>query len=167
MYGALAGIEYFMLRISKLTDYATVILAHLATVPDGLHTAAEVSDSTGIAQPTVTKLLKALQKSGLVSSARGTRGGYQLSRPAVQISAAEILDALEGPVAITECAGHDSRCSIEQACLVGHAWQRINAAIRRALQDINLSQLAGAPSARTRDIAGEIRMAALRIPVRS
>src|SRR5258705_8556101 len=107
-----------MLRISKLTDYATVILAHLSTVPDRLHTAGEVSEGTGIAQPTVTKLLKALQKSGLVTSARGTHGGYQLSRPAVAISAAEILDALEGPVAITECAGHDSHCGIEHVCRV-------------------------------------------------
>jgi FeS assembly SUF system regulator len=156
-----------MLRISKLTDYATVILAHLTTLPDGLHTAAEVSDSTGIAQPTVTKVLKALQKAGLVSSARGTRGGYQLSRPAAEISAAAILDALEGPVAITECAGHNSHCGIEHVCRVGHTWQRINGAIRRALEDISLSQLADAASARTPDIAGEIRMAALRIPVRS
>jgi Rrf2 family protein len=102
-----------------------------------------------------------------VSSARGTRGGYQLSRPAAKISAAAILDALEGPVAITECAGHNSHCGIEHVCRVGHTWQRINDAIRRALEDINLSQLADAAVARTPDIAGEIRMAALRIPVRS
>jgi FeS assembly SUF system regulator len=151
-----------MLRISKLTDYATVILAYLATMPDRLYTAAEVSEATGVAQPTVTKLLKQLQKSRLVTSARGTRGGYQLSRPPADISAAEILDAFEGPVAITECAGHDSHCGIEHVCRVGHSWQRINRAIRRALEDINLLQLAGAAAARTPDIAGEIRAAALR-----
>lgn len=156
-----------MLRISKLTDYATVILAHLTTVPERLHTAAEVAQGTGISQPTVTKLLKELQKAQLVTSARGTHGGYQLSRPASEISAAEILDALEGPVAITECSGQASHCGIEHACRVGNAWQRINNSIRRALEDISLSQLTGAASVRTPDIADEIRIAALRIPVRS
>jgi len=153
-----------MLRISKLTDYATVILAHLASAPERLQTAAEVSERTGVAQPTVTKLLKQLQKSGLVVSVRGIRGGYQLSRPASEISAAAILDALEGPVAITECASHDSHCGIEQACRVGHTWQRINAAIHRALQDINLSQLADAVTlgANTPHIVTEIRLAAFR-----
>jgi FeS assembly SUF system regulator len=156
-----------MLRISKLTDYATVILAHLTALPDRLHTAAEVSHSTGISQPTVTKLLKQLQKSQLVSSTRGTRGGYQLSRPASDISAAQILDALEGPVAITECAGHVSQCGIEHACRVGHNWQRINSSIRRALEDISLSQLTDTSALRAPQIANEIRIAALRIPVRS
>lgn len=156
-----------MLRISKLTDYATVILAQLTTLPARLHTAGEVAQATGIAQPTVTKLLKQLQKAQLVTSVRGTHGGYQLSRPAAEISAAAILDALEGPVAITECASHANHCGIEHACRVGHSWQRINTAIHRALSDINLSELADAAATRTPDIMGEIRLSALRIPVRS
>ena len=156
-----------MLRISKLTDYATVILAHLAAVPARLQTAAEVSQATGISPPTVTKVLKQLQKAQLVTSARGTHGGYQLSRAAAAISAAAILDALEGPVAITECASKENHCGIEHVCRVGHSWQRINNAIRRALEDVSLSQLADASLARTQDIAGEIRLSALRIPVRS
>src|SRR5258705_1382232 len=154
-----------MLRISKLTDYATVILAHLAAFPAGLQTAAEVSQATGISPPTVTKVLKQLQKAQLVTSARGTHGGYQLSRAAAAISAAAILDALEGPVAITECASKENHCGIEHVCRVGHSWQRINNAIRRALEDISLSQLADASLARTPDIAGEIRLSAVRIPV--
>ncbi len=157
-----SGTEDVMLRISKLTDYATVILAHMTVMPERLHTAAEVSEATGLAQPTVTKLLKQLQKSHLVTSARGMRGGYQLSRPATSISAAEILDALEGPIAITECASHDSQCGIEHACRVGRSWQRINHAIRRALQDINLHELADSTASRTPDIAAEIRAATLR-----
>jgi FeS assembly SUF system regulator len=151
-----------MLRISKLTDYATVILAQMMVPPERLHTAAGVSEATGIAQPTVTKLLKQLQKSHLVTSVRGTHGGYQLARPPASISAAEILDALEGPIAITECAGNDSHCGIEHACRVGHSWQRINNAIRRALQDINLHELADATASRTPDIAAEIRAATQR-----
>jgi len=146
-----------MLRISKLTDYATVILAHLCN-GDGLHTAAEVAEQTRLAPPTVTKLLKELQRAGLVTSARGAHGGYRLTRAPESISAAAILDALEGPVAITECSGKDSHCGIEHVCRVGRAWQRVNGAIRRALSEISLAQLAGleAPAAFP-DIGADLR----------
>jgi FeS assembly SUF system regulator len=132
-----------MLRISKLTDYGTVILACLAGQPDRLWTAAEVAECTKVGQPTVSKLLKKLQRSGLVVSTRGSHGGYQLARPPGEITAARILDALEGPFAITECSGQHSTCGLESNCRVGHAWQRVNGAIRRALTDISLAQLAG------------------------
>jgi len=132
-----------MLRISKLTDYGTVILAYLASHPDKPLAAAEVAASTRIALPTVSKLLKSLQRGGLVSSTRGSQGGYQLARPAAEITAAGILDALEGPFAITECSGQHSSCGIETNCRTGHAWQRVNAAIRKALTDVTLAQLAG------------------------
>jgi FeS assembly SUF system regulator len=132
-----------MLRISKLTDYGTVILACLAGQPDRLWTAAEVAECTRVGQPTVSKLLKKLQRSGLVISTRGSHGGYQLARPPSEITAARILDALEGPFAITECSGQHSTCGIESNCRVGHAWQRVNGAIRRALTDVSLAQLAG------------------------
>jgi FeS assembly SUF system regulator len=133
-----------MLRISKLTDYGTVILACLAGEPARLWTAAEVAECTRVGLPTVSKLLKKLQRSGLVTSTRGSHGGYQLARPAVGITAAQILDALEGPFAITECSGKHSTCGLESNCQVGHAWQRVNAAIRRALTDISLAELSGA-----------------------
>ena len=132
-----------MLRISKLTDYGTVILAHLASQPDRQFAAAEVAERTRIALPTVSKVLKRLQRAGLVSSTRGSLGGYQLAQPASEITAAKILDALEGPFAITECSGQHSNCGIESNCRVGHVWQRVNGAIRRALTDITLAQLAG------------------------
>jgi FeS assembly SUF system regulator len=132
-----------MLRISKLTDYGTVILACLASQPERLWTAAEVAGRTHVGLPTVSKLLKKLQRSGLVHSTRGSHGGYQLARPAAEITAARILDALEGPFAITECSGQHSTCGIESSCRVGHAWQRVNAAIRRALNDVSLAQLSG------------------------
>ena len=76
-------------------------------------------------------------------STRGSHGGYQIACPPGEISAARILDALEGPVAITECSGQHSNCGIESNCRVGHVWQRVNGAIRRALTDITLAQLAG------------------------
>jgi len=87
-----------MLRMSRLTDYATVLLAALAGEPGRVQTATSLAEQTRIARPTVCKLLKQLQRAALVSSTRGPRGGYQLARPAAQISAAAILDALEGPL---------------------------------------------------------------------
>ena len=133
-----------MLRISKLTDYGTVILACLAGQPSRLWTAAEVAECTRVGLPTVSKLLKKLQRSGLVISARGSHGGYQLARPAAGITAAQILDALEGPFAITECSGEHSTCGYQVSCQTGDAWRRVNAAIRRALTDISLAELSGA-----------------------
>ena len=130
-----------MLRISRLTDYGTLVLAHLSGNGEELTSAADVASAVGIAQPTVRKLLKSLAKAGLVISTRGAQGGYRLSRDAIDISAADIIDALEGPVHITECSADDSHCDLESVCNVGGAWQRINVAIRRALGDINLHDL--------------------------
>lgn len=132
-----------MLRISKLTDYATVILAYLARGGAACHSAPEVSGGTGIATPTVSKILKELQKSGLVRSTRGAKGGYALARPANEISAAEIIDAVEGPVSLTECTHHPGQCELEGSCAVGSTWQRVSLAIRAALAELKLSQLSG------------------------
>ncbi len=129
-----------MLRISRLTDYATVILASLAG--GSLASAADIAQRTRIGLPTVSKLLKALQHAGLVHSVRGARGGYQLALPPSSISAAAIIDAVEGPVALTECAGGAGHCGIENTCLVGHGWQRISLAIRSALADVSLESRA-------------------------
>jgi Rrf2 family protein len=87
--------------------------------------------------------LKSFHRAGIVTSTRGAHGGYQLARPAACITAAEIIDAIEGPVAITECSGDHSACDLEQVCSTGTAWQRVNAAIRRSLDGISLAQLSG------------------------
>jgi|SRR5689334_967065 FeS assembly SUF system regulator len=142
-----------MLRISRLTDYATVILAAMAQAPERLQTSAALAQQTRLSLPTVSKLLKQLQRSGLVASTRGLHGGYQLARPATQISAGEILDALEGPVALTDCASGHGQCGLERTCRVGHAWQRLNLTIRRSLHEVSLAQLAG--------LVGEPRVLAL------
>ena len=130
-----------MLRISKLTDYGTVVLAHLAANSSAVCSAADVAGATGIAAPTVSKLLKSLGRAGLVASTRGANGGYQLARSPADISAADVIDALEGPVSITECSAGDSLCQHEDSCSVGTSWQRINTAIRRALEDVSLNDL--------------------------
>jgi FeS assembly SUF system regulator len=132
-----------MLRISKLTDYGTVVLAQLARAPGERRTATAVAKQTRIALPTVSKLLKSFHRAGLVVSVRGARGGYQLARPPASISAAEIIDAIDGPVAITECSGDHSACDIETVCRTGTAWQRINEAIRQSLDGVTLAQLCG------------------------
>ena len=155
-----------MLRISRLTDYATVILATLAGDPARVQTAAALSEQTHIAAPTVSKLLKQLQRAGLVSSTRGLRGGYQLAHPASEISAAAILDALEGPLALTDCAAGHGQCDIEQTCRVGRVWQRLNQAIRRSLYEVTLAQLAGLDPAQPQlpALEREVKFAARRSP---
>ncbi len=135
-----------VLRISKLTDYATVILALLAKEATGRHTATELALRSRLPATTVSKLLKQLQRSGLVESARGLHGGYRLARPSREITAAAILDALEGPLALTECATGHSQCDLQSSCNVGGSWQRINKAIRGSLEEITLAELAGLES---------------------
>ena len=159
-----------MVRISRLTDYATVLLAVLAAQPERVQTATALAEQTHIAAPTVSKLLKQLQRAALVSSTRGLHGGYQLARPATQISAAAILDALEGPMALTDCSVARGQCEIEQSCRVGHVWQRLNLAIRRSLVDVSLAQLAGIDpfpprlAALERDLKVAVTSIPLRVP---
>jgi FeS assembly SUF system regulator len=135
-----------MLRISKLTDYATVILACLAREDGQRRSTADIARLSHLAVPTAGKLLKQLQRSGLVDSTRGLHGGYRLARPARQISAAAILDAMEGPLALTECATGHSQCDLQSTCSVGGSWQRINEAVRQSLHEITLAELAGIES---------------------
>lgn len=130
-----------MLRISRLTDYGTLVLAHLSAGGRRPISAADVATATGIGLATVSKLLKLLAKADLVIATRGAQGGYRLARDPSRISAADVIDALEGPVSITECSASDSHCDFESICNVGSAWQRINVAIRQALADVNLNDL--------------------------
>jgi FeS assembly SUF system regulator len=157
-----------MLRISRLTDYATVVLATLAQEPERVQTATALAERTRIAPPTVSKLLKQLQRANLVTSTRGLHGGYQLARPAAQISAAAILDALEGPVALTDCAAGEGHCDIEGNCRTGRVWQRLNMAICRSLQEVSLAQLAGIDSSQVRlpTLEREVKLPMPRLPAR-
>lgn len=134
-----------MLRMSKLTDYGTLILVYLAGQSGRLCSANDVATGTRLALPTVQKLLKLLTRGSLVRSVRGAGGGYVLAKISSRISAADILDILEGPVSITECSTPDSRCELEDGCAVGGAWQKINRGIRTALSDITLADLGHPP----------------------
>lgn len=149
-----------MLRISKLTDYATVILGSLAAAPQAQRTAADLAAATHVAAPTVSKLLKQLHRAHLVTSVRGLKGGYRLARPAEAITAAQILDALEGPLALTTCASKDHQCDLETTCRVGSAWQRVSLAIRGSLEEITLADLAGLGAVKVRFDAFDARLRA-------
>ncbi|MEO6022417.1 MAG: SUF system Fe-S cluster assembly regulator [Burkholderiales bacterium] len=130
-----------MLRMSKLTDYGTVVMTYLARNGKGIHTANEIAESVQVALPTTSKLLKSLARAGLVTSTRGTHGGYFLARPAAQISIAEVIAALEGPIGLTECASTAGTCEQEQGCSVRGNWQRINNVVVGALQHVSLAEM--------------------------
>ena len=132
-----------MFRISRLTDYGIVIMAHLAgRQDDHTHNARELADEVQLPVPAVGKILKSLTRAGLLTSQRGSKGGYSLARAADEISVVEMISALEGPVGITECTIHPGACAQEASCRVRDPWQRINAAVRDALDHITLADLA-------------------------
>jgi len=132
-----------VIRLSKLADYGIVIMTNLARHPDRQHNAAELAAEAHIPQPMASKILKALARTGLLASHRGAKGGYGLARPAERITVAEVITALDGPIALTACIEHaPGECDIEAVCPARANWQRINDAIRRALDDITLAEMA-------------------------
>lgn len=135
-----------MIRITKQTDYGIVLLTHLAAAPERQVNAPELSAETHLPLPMVSKILKLLVREGLLASHRGVKGGYSLTRPPEEISMAEVVTALEGPIAITECIDdQSSNCSHEPICPVRGRWHRINTALREALAGISLAEMADAP----------------------
>lgn len=131
-----------MLRMTKQADYGIVLLTQMSTNRDRFHNAPELADEAHLPQPTVSKILKQLARNGLLESHRGVKGGYNLARNPAEISAAEIISALDGPIAITECIDDGpGECSQEAICPLRGNWQRINLAIREALEQISLEDL--------------------------
>jgi FeS assembly SUF system regulator len=132
-----------VLRLSKLTDYAVVVLTRLAHV-DALATSPGIAAATGVPEPTVAKVLKAMTQSGLVVSQRGARGGYRLARPLAAIPISDVIVALEGPIALTACVdGAQGNCEAEKLCPVRGRWDPVNEAIRGALSAITLADMEG------------------------
>lgn len=131
-----------MLRISKLTDYATVVMAALAAEPGRRMPASRLAEKTRLEPPTVSKVLKTLARAGLIESVRGVRGGYRLTRAADDIPVAEIIRAMEGPIALTECALEPGICSHERDCNLRGNWQRIGETVEAALEELTLADLA-------------------------
>lgn len=137
-----------MLRVTKLTDYATVVLAALASAPGRVLSAAELAERARLEPPTVAKVLKPLAHAGLVEGFRGAAGGYRLARPAAEIALIAIVEAIEGPLGMTECSGEHSSCEHEPHCGVQSHWRRINDVIADALGGITLADMLPPPAAR-------------------
>jgi FeS assembly SUF system regulator len=132
-----------MLRLSRLTDYAVVVLVRLSAA-QGVATSPEVAASVGIPEPTVAKVLKALAGHGLVTSTRGAHGGYRLGRPISQIAISEVIVAIDGPIALTSCVDGASGCDSLPLCPMAGRWDPVNHAIRNALSNTSLADMAAA-----------------------
>lgn len=132
-----------VIRLSKLADYGIVIMTNMARHPQRQHNAAEIAAESHIPQPMASKILKGLARAGLLASHRGAKGGYGLARPAERITVADVIVALDGPIAMTACIEDGpGECDIESLCPARANWQRINDAIRGALDQISLAEMA-------------------------
>lgn len=130
-----------MLKISKLTDYGTVVMAYLAIEPARVHSATDVATATHINLPTVSKILKTLAAQGLVASSRGAKGGYRVAREPQAITIADIITAMEGEIALTNCAKGEGNCEQEPHCSIASNWRRINQTVLNALTTLTLSDM--------------------------
>jgi FeS assembly SUF system regulator len=131
-----------MIRVSRMADYGVVAMTYIARRPRELHTATGVAEATGVPQPSATKLLKLLARHAILSSQRGAKGGYTLSRAPAAISVADLIAAIDGPIALADCL-HDggALCGLENFCSVRSPWKRVSEAIRGALQDVSLAEI--------------------------
>lgn len=131
-----------MLRLGKLTDYATIILGHLAANNSAPVSTVEIAGATRVPAPTVAKILKTLSRTGIVDSVRGANGGYRLAFDTHDIALLDIIEAMEGPVALTTCIdGADERCALEDVCSMRWRWGPVNTAIRDMLGEMSLADL--------------------------
>jgi FeS assembly SUF system regulator len=127
--------------MGKLTDYGIVMMSHFASNLQVQHSAHAIAEAVKVPLPTVRKVLKLLSHSGLLKSERGAMGGYSLSRQPDDITVAEIITAIEGPIALTECVSTDSHCDQETHCAVQTNWSKINDAVFHALDEVKLSDM--------------------------
>ena len=142
-----------MLRVTKLTDYATVVLGVLAEAPGEVLSASGLAERAGLETTTVAKVLKPLATAKLVQAYRGASGGYRLARPAHAIRLVEIVEAMEGPLAMTECSVTAGQCSLERSCNTRAHWRRINDVVADALGRVSLAEMIQ-PIAATRRTRG-------------
>jgi len=135
-----------MLRLTRVTDYGILLMTQLARLDGGVGasrlTANDLALSTRVPAPTVSKILQSLLHAGLLDSVRGAHGGYCLTRPAAEISVRDIIQCLEGQIALTECNLEQGECEQLPFCSISNNWKRINAAIHHALEGISLADMA-------------------------
>lgn len=130
-----------MIRITRQTDYGIVLLTHLAAHADRRYNAPELAAEAHLPVPMVAKILKLLAREGILESHRGVKGGYSLARLPEEITMAEIITALEGPIALTECVEESGLCAHEPICPSRSNWHVISRAVRRALEGITLAEM--------------------------
>jgi FeS assembly SUF system regulator len=125
-----------------MTDYAILVLGVLHTRRGVMLSSGQIAEAAQLTQATSAKVIKALVAAELVQTQRGIRGGCQLSRPVSQISIAEVVEAIEGPIALTACVdGAEEPCSVQKGCFMGGNWNRVNTALREALLSVSLADL--------------------------
>ncbi len=137
-----------MFRLSRMADYAVVLLGQLARESDNSRadgraaTAVHLAAATGLPEPTVAKIAKQLARAGLLTSKRGAAGGYGLARPAAAISVGQVIEAVDGPIAMTACVeGAHDQCSVESLCPMRGNWARVNEAVRGALEAVSIAEM--------------------------
>lgn len=130
-----------MLRISKLTDYAMLIMSQMAKEPDSVLSATELAEALSLTGPTVSKILKILADAGLLKSIRGAEGGYHLARPANAISVADVIAAMEGELAVTECCESINLCAIDSVCTMKENWRKINKMVKAFLGNVTITDM--------------------------
>ena len=142
-----------MIILSKLADYGVIVATHMAMAPDRQMTAATLAAETRLPRATVAKVLKTLAHAGVVTGARGAAGGYRLARPAAQIALTEVIAAIDGVLAPTQCTSHQPDCARAEFCSTRPHWQRINRVVGAALSAVTLAELTpfGAPAGSTPD----------------
>ncbi len=132
-----------MIRLSRMADYALVLMTRMACDRDAVHNALDMSGATGLPTPTVSKVLSMLARHGLLQSARGAKGGYRLASSPQDVSVAEIISVIDGPIALTQCIEHaPGACGIESSCPCREPWQVINEVVRRTLEGVSLADIA-------------------------
>ncbi len=145
-----------MIRLSRLADYAVVLMSHIAANERNVYNTLGMAATTGLPVPTVSKVLSVLARDGLLVSYRGAKGGYELARPAAAISVADIISSVDGPIALTECIEDaPGYCEYEGCCPARRNWQLINGAVRRALSEVSLADIA-APYPAFQDAPGAV-----------
>ena len=130
-----------MLKLGRLADYGTLVMTALAADADHVSSATELAGRTHLSAHTVAKLLKLFARAGLIESSRGTHGGYRLARPASDITVADVIAAVDGPIALTQCSVHKGGCVVESHCGVRSNWRLINQTVRNALASVTLAQM--------------------------
>jgi len=131
-----------MFKLNRMTDYAIVVLGALAHRHGETLATAQLAQLTGLNQPTVAKVAKTLMAAGLLDTQRGVNGGYRLSRQAAAISLVQIVEAMEGPIAVNDCVdGAQDPCMVSNCCFMSSNWNRVNLAVRAALNEVSLEDL--------------------------